>query len=139
MKKFMAAVIGVFAVLTLCVCLAACAKGEITGTWKLSSQSYTFGGQTQTIKVGDVAPWGDGTEKVTADDAMFIVKEDNTLVSKTRTGASEHTENGTWSEKDGKYEFVVGGVTYVGTLDGNTLTLKADMGDGNSSTVVLKK
>ena len=64
MKKFIAAVVSAFAALTLCICLAACSStSTITGTWKFESMTSTYEGQTVTYKVGDAAPWADGTDE----------------------------------------------------------------------------
>lgn len=147
MKKIIAAVFSALAALALCICFAACSSTPeenvptVIGTWKFESMTETQGGKTETVKVGDPAPWAaEGSdEKITGDFYVLVTKEDNTFDNTMKgEGGVNLSVSGTWVEKDGKYEFTVKGMTQIATLDGNTLTM-TDTNKFYSSTVVFKK
>lgn len=105
MKKVMSAIVTAFAVLTLCICLAACSenstnsKETVTGTYTF--YSCTFEGKT--IKVGETFNWG----KLLPEFYVVILKEDNsaTISSWLEPGDTDYCNWEAKDEENGKYVF----------------------------------
>lgn len=122
MKKVISAIVTAFAVLTLCICLAACSKG-VEGTYKFSSMVIEEGSASVEIKANEKYMG------VTVDSDAYVltIKGDNTWTMEINFGAAVK-QNGTWEEKDGKYLLSVEGESEVieATLSGGTITLEQD-------------
>lgn len=132
MKKVISAIVTAFAVLTLCICLAACSE-SVEGTYKFSSMTVTHEGSDPVeIKAGD--DWMGMS--VTSDFYVLTINSDNTWTMKVQLGGAE-TESGTWEEKDGKFLLDPGyGEKSIlkATLSGGTFTIEE-----NGNKIVLKK
>ena len=126
MKKVISAIVTAFTVLTMCICLAACAK-SVEGTYKFSSMSMQNGSVSVEIKAGE------SYMGITVDSDAYVLtmKNDNTWTMEVKLGSSM-TQSGTWEEKDGKYllsvtsEGAAESDVIEATLSGSTLTFEQD-------------
>ena len=102
MKKIVVGVAVALATLIMCMCFAACST-SVTGTYKFQSMSMTQGGTTVEIKVGEQYM---GMITLNEDAFVITINEDNTVEFKINM-VEEATVNGTWEEKDGKYDITL--------------------------------
>ena len=120
MKKAVAAVVTALLTIMLCVCMTACSTG-IVGTYKFESMSMVSGGLSVEIKAGQEY----NGVKVSEDAYKLAVKGDNTFVLSINMGTEASVE-GTWEEKDGKYNFTAEGEEMEVTLDGSKVIFEQD-------------
>ena len=135
MKKTLVVLLAIVSVFCT-LCLTACGGSDkVEGTYKFSSMTMTYEGQTVTVNVGEEF------HGVILDENYNVLelKEDGTAKSSTTMdGALVAEETGTWV-KDGKNVVItIDGQSITAKIDGDTLTMEAEE-EGYSNKVVLKK
>lgn len=130
MKKVVAAVTALMAVVVMSVVMAACTS-SFAGTYKFSSLETTIGGIKTTISAG-----GEFMGVTISDDYFVLVAKDDGTFS--IDSKEMGTEAGTWEQSGSKITLTVGDDPIVATLNGNKLTFTMAE-DGINMTFVLVK
>ena len=116
-----------------CFGLVACGGG-VEGTYKF--KSMTAGGET--YAVGDVAPWGDGVETISADYIVLELKADGVVAYTMSMGDETESMTGTWAQNGNAITITIEGEAQTFTLEGKTLTMTYGEGEYSSTTVFEK-
>ena len=116
-----------------CFGLVACGGG-VEGTYKF--KSMTAGGET--YAVGDVAPWGEEGETISADCIVLELKADGVVAYTTTMGGEPQALEGTWTQDGNAITITIAGDAQTFTLEGKTLSYTYGEGEYSSTTVLEK-
>ena len=135
-RREMKKLLTIMAAALLAICcfgLVACGGG-VEGTYKF--KSMTAGGET--YAVGDVAPWGEDGETISADYLVLELKSDGSVAYSMSMGGETESKTGTWAQDGNTITITIDDEAMPFTLDGKTLSYTYGEGQYSSTTVLEK-